>query len=116
MEAKRRGMLGEQIALKEYTKRRYVLKERNFRTRRGEIDLIVANNKYIVFCEVKLRGSVDFAQPVEFVDIHKQRRIRMAAQEWLQRNPCNLQPRFDVIGIVDEDKDNPKIELIENAF
>ena len=51
----------------------------NYRTRLGEIDIIAADRRYLIFCEVKLRKSADFAAAREFVDSRKQQRLRATA-------------------------------------
>lgn len=80
-------------------KKRYRLVAANYRCRFGEIDLIVRNRTNLVFVEVKLRKSADFAAAVEYVDRKKQARIKMAAELWLSENPTALQPRFDVVEV-----------------
>lgn len=80
-------------------KKRYTLVAANYRCRFGEIDLIVRNRTNLVFVEVKLRKSADFAAAVEYVDRKKQARIKMAAELWLSENPTALQPRFDVVEV-----------------
>ena len=107
--------MGENEALKYFKKKGYKLAEKNFKTRFGEIDLVVTNREYVVFAEVKLRRNDDFAAGAEFVDSRKQERVRTAAQEWLQRNKCDLQPRFDAVIIYDGEKGR-SLEHIENAF
>ena len=90
-----------------------------FRCRMGEIDLIAQNRDYLVFVEVKLRKNDQFGRAAEFVDYHKQARLRSTAEIYLSRYPTKLQPRFDVIEIYApygiETKD-PKIIHLEGAF
>ena len=100
-------------------KKRYKLLASGYRSRFGEIDLIVSNRKYLVFVEVKLRKSDAFAEAREFVDSRKQARIRTTAELYLSENPTNLQPRFDVIEIYAPDGIdtlNPQIIHLEDAF
>ena len=80
-------------------KKRYTIVAAGFRTRVGEIDLIAQDRKHLVFIEVKLRKSNRFAQAMEFVDVHKQNRIRSTAAIYLSQNPTELPCRFDVIEI-----------------
>ena len=112
------GSWGETVAAKYLRKKRYKLLAQGYRSRFGEIDLIVCDRKYLVFVEVKLRRSDYFAQAREFVDFRKQNRIRTTAEIYLSQNPTNLQPRFDVIEIYAPDGAEGKvtIEHIENAF
>ena len=85
----------------------------------GEIDLIAANKKYLVFVEVKLRKNADFAMARAFVDGRKQQRIRSTAMLYLAHNPTRLQPRFDVIEIYAPEgtqTHRPVINHLEDAF
>ena len=113
------GGWGEEIALKHLKKEGYKPVSAGYRTRFGEIDIIVKNRQYIVFVEVKLRKDDRFAQAREFVNAAKQRRLRLTAEMWLQKNETALQPRFDVIEIYAKDgekTDSPVISHLENAF
>jgi len=81
--------------------------------------LIVANRKYLVFVEVKLRKSAKFANAFEYVDSAKQNRLRTTASLYLSEHPTNLQPRFDVIEIYAPEGTataNPEIYHMEDAF
>jgi len=98
-DARFRGALGEDLALESLEHAGYTLVERNFRSYSGEIDLIVRNDAYIVFVEVKLRKDRRFADAAEYVDRRKTERIRKTAEFWLMKNPCPLQPRFDVVEV-----------------
>ena len=86
------GAWGESLAGEYLRKKRYKLVAANYRTRYGEIDLIVSNRKYLVFVEVKLRKSDSFARAAEFVNFRKQQRLRIAAEIYLSQNPTELQP------------------------
>ena len=114
-----RGNLGEDYACEVLEGLGYEVLDRNFRSRFGEIDLIAVNKSFLVFAEVKLRRSDAFAMGREFVDRHKQNRLRTTAGMYLSENPTTLQPRFDVIeiyapqGIQTVD---PEINHIEDAF
>ena len=93
------GAWGESLAAEYMKKKRYKLVACNYSCRLGEIDLICQNRKYLVFVEVKLRKTDRFGQAREFVGVGKQEKIRATALFWLQQNPTELQPRFDVIEI-----------------
>jgi len=119
MDKKLTGRFGEQTAAEYLKKKRYTLVGLNYASRFGEIDLIVQNNKYIVFVEVKLRKSDNFAKAREFVTQSKQEKIIKTASLWLAQNETALQPRFDVIEIYAPDGAASKalrINHIENAF
>ena len=113
------GAWGESVAANYLLKKRYKLLATNYRCRFGEIDLIVSDRKHIVFVEVKLRKSDKFASAMEFVDLRKQNRIRTTAEIFLNQNPTDLQPRFDVIEIYAPagiDTQRPEIHHLEDAF
>lgn len=87
--------------------------EKNYRTRNGEIDLILMDGRYLVFAEVKYRKDDRKGTALEAVDWRKQQIIRRVAAEYLYRHHCRAdQPcRFDVIGITGD-----VISHIKNAF
>lgn len=107
------------LAAQYLQKKRYRLLATGYRCRFGEIDLIMENRKYLLFVEVKLRKSDVFADAMEFVDSHKQQRLRATAAMYLEQNPTDLQPRFDVIEIYAPqgiDTKKPTIKHMEGAF
>ena len=113
------GAWGETLAAAYLKKKKYQILATGYRCRYGEIDLIVANRNYLVFVEVKLRKTNKFANAMEFVDYHKQNKLRTTASLYLAQNPTNLQPRFDVIEIYAPEGQgtiNPKIQHLEDAF
>ncbi len=113
------GAWGEALAAEYLRKKRFKLLASGYRCRFGEIDLIAADRKYLVFVEVKTRKSGDFAKAREYVDFRKQNRIRTTASMYLSQYPTNLQPRFDVIEIYAPDGVNtlhPEINHLEDAF
>ncbi len=113
------GAWGEALAAEYLRKKHYKLEAAQYSRRFGEIDLIARNRKYLVFVEVKLRKSADFARAREYVDWRKQDRIRATALMYLEENPTKLQPRFDVIEIyAPEGMDTacPEIHHLEDAF
>ena len=100
-------------------KKRYVLEAAGFRSRFGEIDLIVRNKKFLVFVEVKLRKSGSFAKAMEYVDEKKQSKLISTASYYLSIHPTTLQPRFDVIEIYAPQgtlTPEPQIYHLEDAF
>ena len=113
------GAWGEALAAEYLRKKRYQILSTNYRSRFGEIDLIAANRKYLVFVEVKLRKSDSFANAFEYVDTRKQDRIRTTASFYLAEFPTEQQPRFDVIEIYapqGTDTLRPEIHHLEDAF
>jgi putative endonuclease len=70
---------------------------RNFRTRLGEIDLVAQDGDVLVFVEVRMRASGSFGGALESITPHKQRRLRAAASQFLQRLGREPRCRFDVV-------------------
>ena len=113
------GAWGEALAAAYLQKKKYQILATGYRCRYGEIDLIAANRKYLVFVEVKLRKSSDFARAMEYVDRNKQDKIRITASMYLGQNPTKLQPRFDIVEIYapeGTETQNPQIRHMEDAF
>ena len=113
------GAWGEALAAEYLRKKRYKIVASGYRSRFGEIDLIVSNRKYLVFVEVKLRKSSSFASAREYVDQRKQDKLRITASMYLSQNPTSLQPRFDVIEIYAPEGTetlHPEIYHLEDAF
>ena len=75
------GAWGEALAAEYLRKKHYKTVAAGYRTRFGEIDLIVSNRKYLVFVEVKLRKSGVFADAREYVDLRKQDKIRIIVRD-----------------------------------
>ena len=113
------GPWGEALAVEYLRKKGCRIEAMNYRTRLGEIDIIAANRRYLIFCEVKLRKTADFAAAREFVDARKQQRLRTTALVYLSQHETNLQPRFDVIEIYAPNgtaTKKPQINHMEDAF
>ncbi len=113
------GAWGEMQAGMYLRKKGYKLLAQGYRCRFGEIDLIAANRKYLLFVEVKTRKNANFAAAQEFVDLRKQSKIRSTAEMYLSQFPTKLQPRFDVIEVYapqGHETKNPEINHIEGAF
>jgi putative endonuclease len=110
------GKIAEMQAWKYLENKKYKLIDFNYQTRFGEIDIIAENKKYIVFVEVKMRSSNYMAEPMEYVDYNKQKRIIATAQMYLSQNKTKKQPRFDVIEIISDNYEIKSIKHLENAF
>ena len=89
---------------------------RNFRSRGGEIDLIMLDEQCLVFAEVRYRQSSRFTEPGLTVDHRKQRKIIRTAAFFSARHPAyaNHIMRFDVVAV--EGADPPAIKWIRDAF
>ncbi len=110
------GDLGEEIARRYLSRKGYEILESNYRTRRGELDLISRFHNTLVIVEVKLRRGTAYGTPLEAVTPRKQQAIRLMTEEYLgERVPEFQALRFDVIGILIR-SGRPEITHIEDAF
>jgi len=133
------GQWGEEQVAKRYAEKGYRILDFEFHCRWGEIDLILEkkptvreklhrfmNRKpsdgeiTVVFCEVKLRRSADFAAARENVTLSKQQKIMKTALYWMQKEERGWQPmRFDVAEVYAPqgfDTKEPIINIIEGAY
>lgn len=112
------GKTGEAHVRKLLEEKGYRIVDSNFHSRFGEIDIIAENEKYIVFIEVKTRGETCLAHPLEAVTASKRQKIVKTALCYLSQHPTDLQPRFDVAGLVTDRDGNVllSVSYLENAF
>ena len=93
------GRRGEDAAAAHYEALGFTV-TRNWRNRRGEIDLVCTKVGLAVFVEVKTRSSTRFGSGVEAVDRRKQQRIHALAAQWLAEQPQRFaELRFDVVDV-----------------
>ena len=119
MTALETGRMGEDYAARWLLERGYRLVFRNYHSRYVEIDLIAQKDQVLAFIEVKTRNQDAIAAPCEWVTPAKRRRLIKTALLYLQENPSRLQPRFDVVEIITENRNEFavfSIHHIENAF
>lgn len=110
------GKLGEDVACVELRRRGYVILDRRYRTRFGEIDIVCRHGATIVFVEVKTRTTDRFGGGAEAVRVPKQRRIAQMAVDFLSRQGLvDCRCRFDVVA-VSLARGTMHIEVYENAF
>ena len=88
----------------------------NFRTKAGEIDLIMRDGETLVFVEVRYRRAVDFGLPVETISAPKRRRIVRAAAQYLTTLLAIPDCRFDVITLVGDTPSSEACDWIKSAF
>ena len=104
----------ERLAESYLVQQNFELIERNFSCKTGEIDLIMRDQDYLVFVEVRYRENAEFGGALASITRSKQNKLRRTAEFYLLEKFGNTPPacRFDAIGI--EGKDT--IEWVKNAF
>ena len=111
------GRDGEDLAARHLAGRGFRILQRGYRTRGGEIDLVVEEEGVLVFVEVKSRSNLACGRPAEAVGALKQRRLLRAASAYLQQygaldRPC----RFDVVEVLWDPGGGARIHHIRDAF
>ena len=110
------GKRGEDLACAELEKRGYVIVDRRFRTRCGELDIVARDSGVLVFVEVRARSGCNFGTPFESVTWKKRQRLSQMAVSYLcARRLAGVACRFDVVSIV-EQHGTQTVELLKGAF
>ena len=113
----RRGVLGEKAAKKYLQKRGLRFLCANFRSARGEVDLIFREKDCLVFVEVKTRSSENWTRPAAAVNAHKRKLLSGCALDYLQllKNP-QVKMRFDIVEVLLKDGEVREIRHLPNTF
>src|SRR3989442_5688306 len=111
------GEEGERAAARFLEARGYRILERNYRTRRGEIDLIAEDGRILVFVEVKVRLDDRFGGPAAAITRAKQARIARLAQQYLVWRRGGDPPCPVRVGLISgADPTTPPDEVLARAF
>jgi putative endonuclease len=108
----------EQLALEHLAANGLKLLQRNFRSRFGEIDLIMLDRATIVFIEVRFRKTSRFISAAHSVDARKQRKLCRTASCFLRRHPRfrNATVRFDVVAFDGPSQTEFELQWLPDAF
>lgn len=110
------GRSGEDIAAAYLERQGWIIVERNYQHRSGEIDIIARDGETLVFVEVRTRQDEDYGHPLESVVVAKQHQVSVGALHYLSRNNLlERDIRFDVVGILAGSGD-PEISHVTGAF
>jgi putative endonuclease len=111
------GELGERAAKKHLKKKGLKYLTANFRSQRGEIDLVFRDGDCLVFVEVKTRSSEEWTRPAAAVDATRRRRLTRAGLDYLHllRNPP-VKVRFDIVEVLLQDSVVGEIRHLPNTF
>lgn len=112
------GQQGEDAAARYLERHGYRILARGLDSRLGELDIIAADGRTIVFIEVKTRRSTAAGHPADAIDPRKERRMTQAALGYLKaQRLLDYAARFDVVAITwPENARRPAIEHFKNAF
>ncbi|MFK5893694.1 MAG: YraN family protein [Pseudomonadota bacterium] len=114
---KQLGKAGEEQACQFLQSQGLKLIDKNFYSRFGEIDLIMLDNNYLVFIEVRSRKNMGFGSSLESITLVKQNKLRKTADFFFLKNVhYNKMPaRFDVV-LIPPTSINDQINWLQNAF
>ncbi len=112
-----RGELGEKEAKKHLQRQGLKFLTANFRTDRGEIDLVMRDKECLVFVEVKTRSSEEWGRPAAAVNKERRGRLTRAGLDYLRllRRP-KVAVRFDIVEVLLEDGAVREVRHLPNAF
>jgi putative endonuclease len=114
------GRVGERLAREHLERLGYRVVAGNYRTRFGEIDLIVCDDTWLVFVEVKARRAGALESALQAVPPAKRKRVRAMAAAWLVEaadRPRSRELRFDVVAVtIDRDGRLVRLDHLEGAF
>ncbi len=113
----RHGVVGERAAKKHLQRLGLKFLTANFRSDRGEIDLIFRDIDCLVFVEVKTRSSEDWVRPAAAVNARKRRLLSQCALDYLAllKNP-QVKIRFDIVEVLLRDGDVREVRHLPNTF
>ncbi len=110
------GNLGEDAVCMYLERQGAEILRRNFTVRGGEIDIIAKLGECLLFVEVKTRRPGALESGAAAVDAQKQMHLIRTAEQYLLKNPCDLQPRFDVAEVEYSGQFVRHIEYLAGAF
>lgn len=108
------GVLAERLAERFLRERGLVIVARNFRTRRGEIDLVARDGPTLVFVEVRLRTHRTYGGAAASITWAKQARLVAAASQYLSTLRSTPACRFDAVLL--DGLDGARIEWLQDVI
>jgi putative endonuclease len=113
----RRGELGERAAKKHLQKLGLKFLAANYRSERGEIDLIFRDGDCLAFIEVKTRSSENWSRPAAAVNAERRRRLSQCALDYLRllKNPA-VKIRFDIVEVLLNGGEVREVRHLPNTF
>ena len=116
MTQRKKGFIGEDVAVNFLQQNGYTILEKNFYFNHGEIDIVAKEGNVLVFVEVKSRRSIRFGTPEESVTPKKQELIRRTAEGYVSsKNLGEMECRFDVVSIM-MNEGKAECRLLKDCF
>lgn len=110
------GNASEDAAAAYLVSRGFKVRDRNWRCREGEVDIVAEHPDALCFVEVRSRSTATWGDPAATVSFAKQRKVVRTALRYLfEKRISRRMVRFDVISVVGTGADRV-VEHIPNAF
>lgn len=112
------GKRGEDLACQYLLQKGYSIVRTNYRTQRGEIDIIALKDGVLTFIEVKYRTDTTLGHPAEAITAKKLSKFKTAVLLYMQEEgiPHYKEMKFDAITILEVMGQSPQIELFEHIL
>lgn len=112
-----RGQIGEEAAARYLRQKGLKVLAKNFKSKRGEIDLVLKDSDCVVFAEVKTRSDERWTRPAAAVNREKRQHLSMAAIDYLKaiKNP-RVKIRFDIVEVLLTGEEVREIRHLPNSF
>jgi len=110
------GYAGEEMAVNYLQSKGYIIRHRNWKSGRKELDIVAEKENVLVVVEVKTRSTECFLHPQEAITNAKIRHIVYTAEAYIFKYDLMMETRFDVISILPNKNGHFSIEHIEDAF
>lgn len=111
------GAQGEMLAAAFLEKQGFIVLERNWRNRYGELDLVVRDRSALVAVEVKTRTGGGYGSPLSAITARKAARIKRLLLDWARDRGAHApQLRVDAVGITLASNDAPRIEHLRGLL
>lgn len=95
------GRQGEQLAAEYLQRAGLRILDRNWRCAEGEIDIVAADHRVLVVCEVKTRSGTRYGTPLEAITRQKRMRLRRLAVRWVVAHGLLFdEVRVDIVGVL----------------
>jgi putative endonuclease len=111
------GVLGERAAKRHLKRQGLKFLTANFRSERGELDLVFRDSDCLVFVEVKTRSSEEWVRPAAAVNKERRQRLSRAALDYLRLlNKPQVKLRFDIVEVLLEEGAVRQVRHLPNTF
>ncbi|MDR1730008.1 MAG: YraN family protein [Prevotellaceae bacterium] len=110
------GRIGEETAVNYLQSKGYIIRHRNWKSGKEELDIVAEKENILVVVEVKTRSSEYFEHPKEAVTNTKIRHIVYATEAYIFTYDLMMETRFDIISVIPDKNGQFTIEHIEDAF